>query len=302
MLNRAEKELESQREQTELLKLQVLATKRAEWVSRAQPETRVAPQSSARPKTRDLIRRDKMAYKLKLFKIDLLETEECQEILKDVCLKLDVDDVSKILPTLNEVEAALKLLPQIQAFVGHVDSLVWDEGRGTAAKFSELGRLGAPLPARKLADTLAALADWSELVREAKQLRSFRADVHEIAGLPESSKSDRLCIEELRQHRAAADRKGRAPERIDPVDQGFARMIKHFRNLFDIPSLDAVIPRINQLYVFEAEVESGLRRLRSMLRLQTKKPSEILAESIRFVSQRLTDAPRSRHRSQEYSY
>lgn len=64
-------------------------------------------------------------------------------------------------------------------------------------------------------------------------------------------------------------------------------MVRHFRNLFDVPDASAVIPRINQLYVFEAEVESGLRRLRSMLKLQSKKPSEILAEAIRFVAGRV---------------
>ncbi len=71
------------------------------------------------------------------------------------------------------------------------------------------------------------------------------------------------------------------------TDAVHAKLVRHFRNLFDVPTIDAVIPRINQLYVFEAEVESGLRRLRSMLRLRSKKPSEILAETIRFAAQRI---------------
>ncbi len=41
--------------------------------------------TAARPRTRDLIRRDKEAYRLKLFRIEGMEAEELQDMVK-VCL------------------------------------------------------------------------------------------------------------------------------------------------------------------------------------------------------------------------
>jgi hypothetical protein len=91
LLDKTARELDAQREQTEVLKLQVLASKRAEWVVRTDKRA-----TAARPRTRDLIRRDKEAYRLKLFKIEGMEAEELQEMVKVglLCLLKLVDELN----------------------------------------------------------------------------------------------------------------------------------------------------------------------------------------------------------------
>lgn len=107
---------------------------------------------------------------------------------QDICIKLDLDDVSKILPALDEVEAALALLPQIQSFVADVDSLVWGPGG----------------PAKKLAETLAQLG---RMEGERRALRRFRGEVHAVVGVKEGEGSEGVVLEAVEGWKVQAERR-----------------------------------------------------------------------------------------------
>lgn len=121
---------------------------------------------------------------------------------QDICVKLDVADVNKLLPALDEVEAALRLFPQLRSFVASIDTLVWNTDQ----------------PNRKLDETLQALQSWAGVVGEVNALRKFRGEVHLLVGIPESGRSEGACLEALRGVKEAAERKVK-----ERVEVGFRR-------------------------------------------------------------------------------
>jgi hypothetical protein len=68
-----------------------------------------------------------------------------------------------------------------------------------------------------------------------------------------SASSFDLCIAEL--HRIMDQKSSRLYDNV-PIDTA-QQAISHFRNLFELTSINAVLPKMNDLFVFNAEVNDG---------------------------------------------
>ena len=67
----------------------------------------------------------------------------------------------------------------------------------------------------------------------------------------------------------------------DPIT---ASMIDHFKDLFDVESLEGIYPKMNELYVYVQETKTGLRILSSLLGLDDHVSIvRILEESANFI-------------------
>lgn len=90
----------------ELIKLEKLSEK-------PQPPS----ESTRHLNTRDLIKRDKRMWKLKTFAIDQMSHEQSHDLLKLVCLNLDVHDIERLPAALEDIDKTLRLIPQMQKVI-----------------------------------------------------------------------------------------------------------------------------------------------------------------------------------------
>ena len=60
-----------------------------------------------------------------------------------------------------------------------------------------------------------------------------------------------------------------------------AKMLAHFQHLFDVPHVNGVYPRMNELYVFASEQRAAMGQLRSLLRLGVGVPTAAVVKAVR---------------------
>ncbi|RUS13487.1 hypothetical protein BC937DRAFT_95245 [Endogone sp. FLAS-F59071] len=158
--------LEDAQQQNDLLKLRVIAQRK----EGASSKVTSAAESYRSGPTRELIQKDKIEHRYQLWKVNEMDSAELAAIIKQVILKLGVDDPSHVVPVLADVIRVVRLLPQMQRFIERVDRVVWagtpslvddggDAGSDREAEWSEAFR-----PPRKLIHTIAKLERWREVV------------------------------------------------------------------------------------------------------------------------------------------
>ncbi|KND02064.1 uncharacterized protein SPPG_02567 [Spizellomyces punctatus DAOM BR117] len=265
---------ESQKE-ADLLKLQLLASKKADWMEQTKRER------ANGLKTRDLIRMDKKAYKLRLFKIDNLSLEECQELLKDVCVKFDINDIDRLSTALETVETVIRLVPQMEKFIQGVDGAVWaHKSRFLGDNENEGDVQLGPRLYHRLPETLEVVESWAKSIGDIEVLRDFRRRVHDIMRTRQTASSDENCLEAIRRMQSGQQQRQRVPSAGAPVNDAAYLAVNHFRDLFELRPTEDVQAKMNDLYVFYAEVQAGLGRLRDTLGLDHSiQPGRVLVHA-----------------------
>ncbi|KAJ3131139.1 hypothetical protein HK100_006743, partial [Physocladia obscura] len=195
-LDKSQKDLSASKQQAELLKLQLLESKRPGWVEQARNDI------SSGLTTRELIRRDKKSWKMKLYQIDAMNLDECREILKKVCIHLAISDVPSLLPGLVAIDTTLRLLPQLQTFVSELDKLIQTQNsnfielhpneNGVRTKTSEKKLTGR---AAKLDEIVEIVSMWSRVSQESRSFQEFKREIHRHLGVREGPGSLAGCIE-----------------------------------------------------------------------------------------------------------
>ncbi|KAI8816230.1 uncharacterized protein EV422DRAFT_299300 [Fimicolochytrium jonesii] len=72
---------------------------------------------------------------------------------------------------------------------------------------------------------------------------------------------------------------------VKQQNETMQRDLNHFRDLFEVPPNDAVVPRMNDLYVFSAEVAQGLDRLQDLLGLESSvQRGRVLSHAVEALS------------------
>ena len=54
------------------------------------------------------------------------------------------------------------------------------------------------------------------------------------------------------------------------TEQEAQKMLTHFQHLFDVPSSDGVLPKMNEIYIFTEEMRNLMKMIRSLLNLDQK--------------------------------
>ncbi|KNE60278.1 hypothetical protein AMAG_05688 [Allomyces macrogynus ATCC 38327] len=252
---------------------------------RDQPHAPPAPPTGG--STRDRIRRDKLHFQLKLYEIDAMPAEQCRDVLKDVCIRLHVKGVHAVVNALEEVAKVVHMVPKMQQYIRQVDELVWRRplvdpaDKNGNRKPSNAKKAADPQGIHAVRDTFRVLQFWAQELEVLDHARTYRTRLFQLLGVdpdrlpgetPDED-AELMAVEEIKRllafekntHRretrqlAVATGEGTSPEAT------YARVVSHFCNLFEVSTLADAFPKLNELFVFTAEVENGLRRLRDVL-------------------------------------
>ncbi|KAI9141638.1 hypothetical protein BKA69DRAFT_385686 [Paraphysoderma sedebokerense] len=238
--------------------------------------------------TREKIRRDKLNYKLRLYKIDEMNAERCRNYLKDICIRLDINDINQVSTALSEVSKVLHLVPQMQRFIKQVDAIIWAHQHAVVnvTVDQNADRSSPNPPMHKFRDTIKALQIWSEELETLDGLRKFIEKIYRLLRLNDNDDEDAdvkaLCVEEIKRLIAFEKNTHRAErsKMKESEESTYTRIVNHFCNLFEITTLSGVFPKMNELYVFVSEVDVGLKQIRELLELdQNVKVSTILTKA-----------------------
>jgi hypothetical protein len=232
--------------------------------------------------TRDMIRRDKLNYKLKLFQIDELPAEDCRDLLKDICIRLNVSDVLTVVDALDEVAKVVHMVPKMQKFIRQVDALVWNRSALSASGTNSKKPSMDVHVLHKVKETYSVIQFWSEELRVLDHVRTFMKKLFTVLGLdlerqgpehivgdPEVEEMELLCLEEIKRLMAFEKNTYRVDHRNakETTDSTYPRIVSHFCNLFEIQTVSEVFPKMNELFVFSNEVKVAIQRLRDILGL-----------------------------------
>ncbi|KAI9183332.1 hypothetical protein H9P43_004249 [Blastocladiella emersonii ATCC 22665] len=255
--------------------------------------------------TRDLIRRDKLHYKLRLHIIDELPAESVRDILKDICIRLDIDDVHNVVPSLEQSAILIGTVPKMREFISSVDGILWqrpfgvDEGAkqpapssddGTALPASVAAGKGRkpPRTIQKFSKTLKVLRAWSDELAVLEHLRRYVARVFRVLDIDparygglgvatEDTEAELMGLEEVKrlvafeknQHRVDRKQKQLAGDEVRGISAGdaetYRQIVHHFCALFEVKTIAAAMPKLNELFAFVTETEHGVKRLRDAL-------------------------------------
>ncbi|KAI8907623.1 hypothetical protein DFJ77DRAFT_173001 [Powellomyces hirtus] len=198
--------LQTTQKENDLLQLQLLASKKPEWTNNnnnnnnniitTTSSTAITTKDRTGLQTRDLIRMDKQAYRLRLYKIDALQVEDARNLLKDVCVRFECDDVHNLPTVLERVEMVMRLVPQMEVFIHHISRavsaaqmrLVDDQEHDNSHKNEMYQRLP------QLSKTVE---EWSEKIVDVEMLRGFRTRVHKVLGVSQTRMSEEECLREI---------------------------------------------------------------------------------------------------------
>ncbi|CAG8504792.1 13786_t:CDS:10 [Ambispora leptoticha] len=169
-------EIEQLREENEKLKLELLAYKK---------NTRLHGISSRATKldeTRNNIKKDKLYYKLQLSRIDNLEETQLTELIKEIMLILKVDDMDQIVPSIEQIDKVVRLVPQLSDFINKVVDIVLCEQDEDDDPYrvknynkkanSAVGAGSSIPPEQKLCATIETILQWRDTVKEMEHMVS----------------------------------------------------------------------------------------------------------------------------------
>jgi len=166
-------ELESIREENERLKLELHAYKRNTRPLSKSPSKGTKESKTA--ETRRNISRDKLYFKLQLTKVDELEVETLSDLVKEIMLILKIDDVNRVVPSLEQINKVIRLVPQLRDFIRTVILLVLDDNEELNRDISSSRMLLQDIPPENmLKTTIEVLAQWRETI---KNMEMFAAQL-----------------------------------------------------------------------------------------------------------------------------
>ena len=259
----------------------------------------------------DRIKVDKRNHELGLWVLDSLPTAVTKEVLQSVCRELDVSDVSEVQPSLAKLKAVVKAVPRMERFIAQVCSFLFERDR----KIQELaGRGFAGRERPSMEDVLPVLQSWWGEVQQLESLSEFQdrvlAELHRreqlLAKQPlskdegdfgpglryrwspqEISKAYNIirgCVDfemEVLKHKksfhAAEDFLREQPDLL------VNRQISHIQYLFNIPSIEGVYPRMNQIYLFHEQMANLLNTCRQALGLKGAPDAAVITELQRLI-------------------
>ena len=261
--------------------------------------------------TADRIKVDKRNHELGLWVLDSLPKAVTKEVLQSVCRELDVSDVSEVVPSLQKLKAVVKAVPRMERFISQICTFLFERDR----KIVELkgkGMEGRERPSME--DVLPVLQNWWSEVQQLEGLAFFQDRVLAELSRREqilsrqtlTSESDdfgpglrfrwsqkeiekaygiiRGCVDfeaDVLKHKksfgAAEDFLKEQPELL------VNRQISHIQYLFNIPSIEGVYPRMNQVYLFHEQMSNFLNISRQALGLKGAPDASVVGELQRMI-------------------
>nr|CCA21404.1 conserved unknown protein putative [Albugo laibachii Nc14] len=261
--------------------------------------------------TKDLIARDRLDHKLGLRNLDSLPRETLLEVVKDVCRLMNVADFTLISPNLEKLCKVVVAVPRMEAFIRDVCGFVYYTSRPFATKQDDKQRIGA------LEEVLPTLERWTHDLKRLDDLENFYSTVmdrlmagrssqqqtRDAQGAPTkdtitTAEALRIITDLMQQESDAFCRDETYNIAKTEIEQKptilIHEIIRHFSHLFQVKSLEGVMPKINEIYLFVSEMQNFLKMARTELCLPQSKTVTTCLNEIR-------DRWRS-HQQEEASY
>lgn len=109
----------------------------------------------------------------------------------------------------------------------------------------------------KLKDSLVIVQGWADSAALGQEREAVMEELHQILGINEQIGSMEVCLAEV----------SKLVKRANQTTQSQGDVLTHFEALFNVQTSAQTIAKMNELYVFWAEANDGLMRLRRALKL-----------------------------------
>lgn len=250
--------------------------------------------------TTELIERDRLNHRLHLNRLSTLPKETLLEVVKEVCRVLNLTDITLITPSLHKLCNVVTAVPRMEKFIRDVCGFVYFN-TGDQDRAEERFELEQVLPTlqqwmverKKLHDLegfkVAVVAELCKRSVEPSLLRnesrsgspspthlsSLPRAVQMVAELVELEKS---VLHHREIYTQAAEELEHRPSVL--VNQ----IVRHFSQVFQVKSVEGVLPKINEIYLFVNEMQNFLKVTRALLNLKPDITLPALADAIRSLA------------------
>ncbi|KAJ9515477.1 hypothetical protein QJQ45_016477 [Haematococcus lacustris] len=135
--------------------------------------------------TRDAIRRDREVHRLQLMAVEDLARQVLVDLVQDVCIELDVSDVTALITHLRKLLRVVSAVPRMEAFIGEVCEAVYTKGSALLPQAMQGGpkdptKPGSPpLPPPQV---LPVLTSWVAALKDAAGMKALLASVAQLLG------------------------------------------------------------------------------------------------------------------------
>ncbi|GBG31673.1 Centrosomal protein of 70 kDa [Hondaea fermentalgiana] len=243
-----------------------------------------ASDNRRRTSTAELIRRDKLNHRLGLSRLTALPKTAAHEILQEICRILELADVDLIVPALQKMCWVVRAMPRLERFAKDISGFVLLHGDDLLRETAQDPSVANPTSA-SLQAILPQLKRWVNDVRTVTVWREFREDLlHELSRAPSMAlpsgnphrtrqscdlnnaqivqavrdlvSLERGMMDHQTAFRAADDFLANNPDAL------VSRCVAHFQQLFELRSVEGVIPKMNELYVYTNEMRNFMQVLR----------------------------------------
>ena len=298
--SRLRKDLETRPSQTEWIRLRKTLNKMNKDLKSAQS----AADLRQYMETRELIKRDKEIFNLKLHKIENIPHQILKEIVTDICRVLSIQDVTSVVKTISNMAKVVESVPVLEQFITRVVRLMIASDH--CVNLIKIRRIS---PKQVFNHVIPTLQEWIINLDKVKTLENFKMTINNIlmkrtvgqsaavtaikdAALNDGAGGDdgaaqgkmttslplhdmtrqvRELIESeeflLNAKETFVNLETRMNDRNNPPTME-QKIIKHFMKLFEISNVNGIFAKMNSIYIELNEMKNFINTLKSMLNIE----------------------------------
>lgn len=265
--------------------------------------------------TSERIKVDKRNHELGLWLLENLPRTVMKETLQGVCRELDLSEVSEIIPTILKLKAVVQAVPRMEKFISSTCQFIFERDH------PEMSGVDKKEKARPIMEqVLPVLSRWWDRLQLCEELIEFsnfvlleirRRDALLTNGTEASGSStirDQVTSLKGKTHKDAIfklremieleakvlkhNTSFKAAEDFirDQPDVFCNRILSHLLYLFQVPTLDGLLPKCNQIYIKTEEINTFLKEMRGTLGIKEKDDTKVLSELRRVTTRLLMDS------------
>eukprot|EP01039_Chlorochromonas_danica_P004533 gene4538-4971_t len=237
---------------------------------------------------------DKLNYQLQLYLLDSCSKDILLETIKSLCRELDLSDLSDLLPAIIKLKSAVTAIPSMEKYIIHINSYLIDRNDllneklgvirdSSTNRGSDRGSGSGGRKVERIVDSMeevkVILPRWWNLVQQSVDLARFRECVLMelfrsqtlLSHGPTIAKAIRELVDlQIEVFQYTSSSAGREGGDLNAYLQGrpdllLTRLIQHILYLFDIPHVDGMIARLNQIFLQHQEMSNFLQAIKTAL-------------------------------------
>ena len=254
---------------------------------------RLGLQSIEGQDTSQMVRKDRENHRLKLHLLDGQSRGQSIELLKTICRTLGIGGdglLFKIQPTIERIQQVVLAVPRMQTFVREICFTLQVDPATTLGVAMEMG--------------LTKIKSWETSITRKKEMeRLVQALVMELV----TNRANRLItpggttLQDFDDVRLLAEIKNmialeKKPEKennfYESIEQEMrknptgmtTRMINHFKQLFDVTSIQGVTPKMNELFLYSSEMKTFLDAVKGKLKMNPHATTSAVMQALTEVT------------------